>query len=70
MTTYANMADEVDEAGYGVTVKELRELMELRKQDAINEIQGKYTDTLGLCAKLKTSTTHGTYKILSCSNTL
>ncbi|XP_041459407.1 plasma membrane calcium-transporting ATPase 4-like [Lytechinus variegatus] len=59
MTEYANMADETDDAAFGVTVEELRQLMELRKQDAINEINAKYGDTLGLCSKLKTSPTHG-----------
>ncbi|NP_001028822.1 sperm plasma membrane calcium transporting ATPase [Strongylocentrotus purpuratus] len=53
------MADETDDAAFGVTVEELRQLMELRKQDAINEISAKYGDTLGLCSKLKTSPTHG-----------
>lgn len=55
------MADETDDAAFGVTVEELRQLMELRKQDAMNEISAKYGDTLGLCSKLKTSPTHGEF---------
>lgn len=59
MTEYANMADEADDGAFGVTVEELRQLMELRKGDAINEISAKYGDIIGLCSKLKTSPTHG-----------
>ncbi|XP_071510337.1 plasma membrane calcium-transporting ATPase 4-like isoform X2 [Diadema antillarum] len=59
MTEYANMADETDDGTFGVTVEELRQLMELRKGEAINEINAKYGDVMGLCSKLKTSATHG-----------
>lgn len=42
-----------------VTVKELRELMELRGADALQKIQESYGDTEGLCQRLQSSTTDG-----------
>uniref|UniRef100_A0A673BFY4 Calcium-transporting ATPase n=1 Tax=Sphaeramia orbicularis TaxID=375764 RepID=A0A673BFY4_9TELE len=42
-----------------VTVKELRELMELRGTDALQKIQDSYGDTEGLCQRLQSSTTDG-----------
>ncbi|XP_037540980.1 plasma membrane calcium-transporting ATPase 3b [Nematolebias whitei] len=44
---------------FGVTVKELRELMELRGADALQKIQDSYRDTEGLCQRLQSSTTDG-----------
>lgn len=44
---------------FGVTVKELRELMELRGADALQKIQDCYGDTDGLCQRLQSSTTNG-----------
>ncbi|XP_047203445.1 plasma membrane calcium-transporting ATPase 3b isoform X1 [Girardinichthys multiradiatus] len=44
---------------FGVTVKELRELMELRGGDALQKIQEGYGDTEGLCQRLQSSTTDG-----------
>ncbi|KAM4737015.1 plasma membrane calcium-transporting ATPase 3b isoform 1-T1 [Anableps anableps] len=44
---------------FGVTVKELRELMELRGADALQKIQEGYGDTEGLCQRLQSSTTDG-----------
>ncbi|KAM9856168.1 plasma membrane calcium-transporting ATPase 3b isoform 1-T1 [Aulostomus maculatus] len=44
---------------FGVTVKELRELMELRGADALQKIQDSYGDTEGLCQRLQSSTTDG-----------
>ncbi len=55
----ANNETEVDDAGFGVTCEELRQLMELRKTEAINEIKARYGTVTGLCKKLKTSPTHG-----------
>ncbi|XP_055079211.1 plasma membrane calcium-transporting ATPase 3b isoform X2 [Periophthalmus magnuspinnatus] len=46
-------------ADFGVTVKELRELMELRGADALQKIQDSYGDTEGLCHRLNSSTTDG-----------
>lgn len=44
---------------FGVTVKELRELMELRGSDALQKIQDSYGDTDGLCQRLHSNTTDG-----------
>ncbi|KAL7398743.1 hypothetical protein ABVT39_014542 [Epinephelus coioides] len=38
---------------FGVTVTELRELMELRGNDALQKIQDSYGDTEGLCQRLQ-----------------
>uniref|UniRef100_A0A1A8PQA9 Calcium-transporting ATPase n=3 Tax=Nothobranchius TaxID=28779 RepID=A0A1A8PQA9_9TELE len=43
----------------GVTVKELRELMELRGSEALQKIQDGYGDTEGLCQRLQSNTTDG-----------
>uniref|UniRef100_A0A672I758 Calcium-transporting ATPase n=1 Tax=Salarias fasciatus TaxID=181472 RepID=A0A672I758_SALFA len=42
-----------------VTVKELRELMELRGADALQKVQDSYGDLEGLCQRLQSSTTDG-----------
>ncbi|XP_041655963.1 plasma membrane calcium-transporting ATPase 3b isoform X1 [Cheilinus undulatus] len=42
-----------------VTVQELRELMELRGNDALQKIQDSYGDTEGLCQRLQSSVTDG-----------
>lgn len=44
---------------FGATVKDLRELMELRGADALQKIQDSYGDTQGLCQRLQSSTTDG-----------
>ncbi len=44
---------------FRVTVKELRELMELRGNEALQKIQDSYGDTEGLCQRLQSSTTDG-----------
>uniref|UniRef100_A0A4W6E887 Calcium-transporting ATPase n=1 Tax=Lates calcarifer TaxID=8187 RepID=A0A4W6E887_LATCA len=44
---------------FGVTVKELRELMELRGADALQKIQDSYGDTEGLCQRLQSNITDG-----------
>ncbi|XP_060914626.1 plasma membrane calcium-transporting ATPase 3b isoform X2 [Labrus mixtus] len=44
---------------FGVTVEELRDLMELRGADAIQKIQENYGDSEGLCQRLQSSTTEG-----------
>ncbi|XP_038068879.1 plasma membrane calcium-transporting ATPase 2-like isoform X2 [Patiria miniata] len=57
---YSNMTDESDDGlALTIPVEELRQLMELRKQDLANHIKTKYTDVIGLCQKLRTSPTHG-----------
>ncbi|XP_045561330.1 plasma membrane calcium-transporting ATPase 2 isoform X5 [Salmo salar] len=47
------------EGGFGVSVMELRELMELRGSEAVVKIQEDYGDMDGLCQRLKTSPTEG-----------
>ena len=44
---------------FGCTLKELRELMELRGQEAYQKIQSQYGGTLDLCKRLYTSPTEG-----------
>ncbi|XP_061665432.1 plasma membrane calcium-transporting ATPase 3b isoform X5 [Syngnathoides biaculeatus] len=44
---------------FGVTLKELRELMEFRGGEALQKIQDSYGDTDGLCQRLQSSTTDG-----------
>lgn len=44
---------------FGVTVLELRELMELRSSEAVNKIQDTYGDVQGICRRLKTSPIEG-----------
>ncbi|XP_035801802.2 plasma membrane calcium-transporting ATPase 3b isoform X1 [Amphiprion ocellaris] len=44
---------------FGVTVTELRELMELRGADAIQKVQDSYGGTDGLCQRLQSSITDG-----------
>ncbi|XP_040904832.1 plasma membrane calcium-transporting ATPase 3b isoform X2 [Toxotes jaculatrix] len=44
---------------FGATVKELRELMELRGAEALQKIQDSYGDTEGLCQRLQSNTTDG-----------
>ncbi|XP_068826113.1 plasma membrane calcium-transporting ATPase 1 isoform X9 [Capricornis sumatraensis] len=40
---------------FGITLAELRALMELRSTDALRKIQESYGDVSGICARLKTS---------------
>uniref|UniRef100_A0A8C7EZD8 Calcium-transporting ATPase n=1 Tax=Oncorhynchus kisutch TaxID=8019 RepID=A0A8C7EZD8_ONCKI len=47
------------EGGFGVSVMELRDLMELRGSEAVVKIQEEYGDMDGLCQRLKTSPTEG-----------
>ncbi|KAM3872459.1 plasma membrane calcium-transporting ATPase 3b isoform 4-T4 [Diretmus argenteus] len=44
---------------FGVTVQDLRELMELRGSEAMQKIQENYGDTEGLCQRLLSSTSDG-----------
>lgn len=50
---------------FGVTVKELRELMELRGTEALQKIQDSYGDTEGLCQRLQSNTTEGERETVS-----
>ncbi|CAL8326300.1 unnamed protein product [Merluccius merluccius] len=44
---------------FGVTVEELRDLMELRGGEALQKIQESYGDTEGLCQRIQSSTSDG-----------
>ncbi|XP_050952335.1 plasma membrane calcium-transporting ATPase 3b isoform X6 [Labeo rohita] len=51
---------EANHAGdFGVTLDELRSLMELRGAEALQKIQDSYGDVEGLCQRLKSSTSDG-----------
>ena len=59
--TSNQMGDDID--GYpiqfGVTVKELRELMEIRGHEACSRIDESYGGVLEICKRLYTSPTEG-----------
>ncbi|XP_028603418.2 plasma membrane calcium-transporting ATPase 1 isoform X6 [Podarcis muralis] len=44
---------------FGITLEELRDLMELRAADALHKIQDCYGDAHGICTRLKTSPNEG-----------
>lgn len=44
---------------FGVTLMELRDMMELRSAEAVNKIQDTYGDVQGICRRLKTSPIEG-----------
>lgn len=46
---------------FGLTVQELRELMEHRGREALEIINNKYGGVLEICKKLRTSPTEGTH---------
>uniref|UniRef100_A0A8D2MVT6 Calcium-transporting ATPase n=1 Tax=Zonotrichia albicollis TaxID=44394 RepID=A0A8D2MVT6_ZONAL len=54
-----NAVKESNHGDFGVTLAELRSLMELRAADALHKIQECYGDVHGICAKLKTSPNEG-----------
>uniref|UniRef100_A0A6I8P7K4 Calcium-transporting ATPase n=1 Tax=Ornithorhynchus anatinus TaxID=9258 RepID=A0A6I8P7K4_ORNAN len=60
---YSGVKNSVKEAnhdgGFGITLAELRDLMELRSTDALCKIQETYGDVYGICTKLKTSPNEG-----------
>nr|XP_048274578.1 plasma membrane calcium-transporting ATPase 1 isoform X2 [Myodes glareolus] len=60
---YSGVKNSLKEANhdgdFGITLPELRALMELRSTDALRKIQESYGDVYGICAKLKTSPNEG-----------
>ncbi|KAM5287775.1 plasma membrane calcium-transporting ATPase 1 isoform 10-T10 [Ctenodactylus gundi] len=56
---YSGVKNSLKEANhdgdFGITLAELRALMELRSTDALRKIQESYGDVYGICSKLKTS---------------
>ncbi|XP_041744424.1 plasma membrane calcium-transporting ATPase 1 isoform X1 [Coregonus clupeaformis] len=53
------VADGNQEGDFGITVMDLRELMELRSGEAVTKIADSYGDVQGLCRRLKTSPIEG-----------
>ncbi|XP_044534284.1 plasma membrane calcium-transporting ATPase 1 isoform X7 [Gracilinanus agilis] len=60
---YSGVKNSLKEANhdgdFGITLAELRALMELRSTDALRKIQESYGDVYGICGKLKTSPNEG-----------
>uniref|UniRef100_A0A8C6Z9W5 Calcium-transporting ATPase n=1 Tax=Nothoprocta perdicaria TaxID=30464 RepID=A0A8C6Z9W5_NOTPE len=54
-----NAVKEANHGDFGVTLSELRSLMELRATDALHKIQECYGDVNGICSRLKTSPNEG-----------
>ncbi|XP_003504368.1 plasma membrane calcium-transporting ATPase 1 isoform X1 [Cricetulus griseus] len=60
---YSGVKNSLKEANhdgdFGITLSELRSLMELRSTDALQKIQESFGDVYGICNKLKTSPNEG-----------
>ncbi|XP_044136437.1 plasma membrane calcium-transporting ATPase 1 isoform X1 [Bufo gargarizans] len=60
---YSGVKNSINEANhggdFGITVEELRALMELRSTDALQKVQDCYGDVYGICSRLKTSPHEG-----------
>ncbi|XP_068578093.1 plasma membrane calcium-transporting ATPase 1-like isoform X1 [Cebidichthys violaceus] len=54
-----SVAEGNHDGDFGVTVMELRELMELRSSEAVGKIQDAHGDVQGICRRLKTSPIEG-----------
>lgn len=54
-----SVAEGNHDGDFGVSVEELRDLMELRSAEAVGKIQDTYGDVQGLCRRLKTSPIEG-----------
>ncbi|XP_077387070.1 plasma membrane calcium-transporting ATPase 3-like isoform X4 [Festucalex cinctus] len=54
-----SVADGNHDGDFGVTVGDLRGLMELRSGEAVNKIRDDYGDVQGICRRLKTSPIEG-----------
>lgn len=54
-----SMVEANHDGDFGVTLKELRSLMELKGVEAINKIGETYGDVQGFCSRLKTSPIDG-----------
>lgn len=52
---------------FGVSLEELRVLMEFRGAEALQKIQESYGDIEGLCHRLKTSPSNGEYDFITIS---
>ncbi|XP_040264653.1 plasma membrane calcium-transporting ATPase 1 isoform X1 [Bufo bufo] len=60
---YSGVKNSINEANhggdFGITVEELRALMELRSTDALQKVQDCYGDVYGICSRLKSSPHEG-----------
>lgn len=54
-----SVAEGNHDAEFGCTVRDLRELMELRSAEAVNKISDNYGDVQSICRRLKTSPVEG-----------
>lgn len=54
-----SVAEGNHDGDFGVTMTELRSLMELRSSEAVNKIRDTYGDVQGICRRLKTSPIEG-----------
>ncbi|XP_067359273.1 plasma membrane calcium-transporting ATPase 1-like isoform X5 [Channa argus] len=54
-----SVAEGNHEGDFGMTVMDLRNLMELRSAEAVNKIRDTYGDVQGICRRLKTSPIEG-----------
>ncbi|XP_075881241.1 plasma membrane calcium-transporting ATPase 1-like isoform X1 [Nelusetta ayraudi] len=54
-----NSVAEGNDKEFGISVADLRDLMELRSAEAVNKIQDTYGDVQGICRRLKTSPIEG-----------
>lgn len=54
-----NSVAEGNDKEFGISMAELRDLMELRSAEAVNKIQDTYGDVQGICRRLKTSPIEG-----------
>lgn len=64
---YSGVKNSLKEANhdgdFGITLAELRALMELRSMDALRKIQESYGDVYGICTRLKTSPNEGKFDV-------
>lgn len=54
-----SVAEGNHDGDFGVTMTDLRGLMELRSGEAVNKIRDTYGDVQGICRRLKTSPIEG-----------
>lgn len=54
-----SVAEGNHDGDFGVTVTDLRDLMELRSAEAVGKISDSYGDVQGICRRLKTSPIEG-----------
>lgn len=58
-----SVAEPNHDGEFGVSLNDLRSLMELRGAEGLYKIQESFADVNGLCSRLKTSPVDGTYSL-------